>query len=430
MAMTNRNQSQMFTELVKWITANGGEISERLKLNYISNSNRTIITKSRIKPKTTILAIPKSICIHEDNITKRCPTLTPWLKSKRLDSMGLRLAFLLYEMQKHTTERESSFFSPYLASLPEASDLQGHPLYTANKTNLSKWAKLDHHFTNHLEKNLDKINSYHQSLQELNSINNIFDPKTITHQQILWGYTILKSRVWGNLGLIPFLELFQHQTNGTAQVTHYKNSNLIELQINDTYQAKSEVFSYYGNHDDIQLLATYGFIDEQAQNPIINTTVTYELTKDRLGKFIEKEIKKNKFTDKHYLTQKGPPPNLVRFLRLISLSKQDFDLITTHKLKDFLSKPISLNNEYNILHKLLIMINGLKEDQLQTSISACHKLLNKDKADVISIQLAKSIIRRYAILNNCCRIIHQYWVELLQSPYIDKKFLNGFEPFC
>lgn len=178
-----------------WLNENGAHM-ENIRLEYLSEFNRTAILKKDLKAGEVIASIPQSLIITqeiaEDSVVGR--TITKYLENQPEEVKDLTLSgriylcsFLIYE--KYET-KEKSPFSRYLWTLPEEYD---DPLWWTeeqiqlelDETNLSYYIK----------ERRDLLKSEYNVIEEACKDTDLFkSSNALSWKNFLWAYSSIYSR--------------------------------------------------------------------------------------------------------------------------------------------------------------------------------------------------------------------------------------------
>jgi len=180
---------------LSWLNENGAHM-ENIRLEYLSEFNRTAILKKDLKAGEVIASIPQSLIITqeiaEDSVVGR--TITKYLENQPEEVKDLTLSgriylcsFLIYE--KYET-KEKSPFSRYLWTLPEEYD---DPLWWTeeqiqlelDETNLSYYIK----------ERRDLLKSEYNVIEEACKNIDLFkSSNALSWKNFLWAYSSIYSR--------------------------------------------------------------------------------------------------------------------------------------------------------------------------------------------------------------------------------------------
>ncbi|MFC1478783.1 SET domain-containing protein [Candidatus Margulisiibacteriota bacterium] len=410
------NADDKFLRLKKWIIDNGGYVSDSFAIRQVSSGNRTLVATEDIKKDAVLVRLPKALLIHEDNIVQRAPLLGPLLNKDNLERFEVRLTFLLYEAQLHGKTEAGSFYSPYLDMLPSLEDIRHHPLFCAAPANLERWAEVDKGFSGFFKALLKNVTAYWDKLLQFNKENNhLFDDEYTDYEYILWGFISLMSRQFDAFGLVPMIDMFQHRSGHVSFLQKdYTDINLLECITRTACPKDKEIFNNYGHSDEIDVLRVYGFLDENIDRYFVSVPIYDQLIDNSCTGPKKTILEKLRPKTSFYLTSKGPSKILIRHLRALYAANEELLHVPEENIEKFFDKKIGLNSEYRAVFKLIEIINELKRG-MTSSPEYCSELINRKADHPITVLLAKAVLRKHQVLDECLKIAQNMKAELSQS---------------
>lgn len=380
--LENNQLHKKYQDLVNWIIQNDGYVNEKLT---ISNGlyGREIIANEEIASNEFLFKIPKKLYLNPDNCNLSIDNNIFEYREKVCIS-------LLKE-----TFNESSFWKPYLNLLMKIEEFENHPLVLFMN---GKFPNVSERIYELAKNNYQNFINFHNKLIKYNETNKIFNFElkvTFT----LWSYLSVMTRMWTNVGLVPFADLLQHSNESNISLNSDNDSSNMIAQNN--IKQDEIVYDNYLIQDDISLYLNFGFVDKSG-NDVSSINFRIDTENMLLKNIINFET--SKIEPKYFISTKGININLMKALRIISLNENDIKNLDFDNI-DF-SKIVSINNELRALRKLKNRLNFI------VSENELHFLERNDKTDIeknISLLLEK-------MLNIKAKInleINNYWLNLL-----------------
>jgi len=371
--------------LIKWIIENGGSLDSTVYLDNSNPSNRTLCVNSDHEPGKILLAVPAKCSLKGENVFDTC----------------LKLAL---EISKGA----SSFYYPYIQSLPTASDLIDIPIYEYFNKDLDELRKVCSPFVTLLELHYNNIKELHSNYL---TINLDLPEKCKTIEFALYLITIYNTRVWENVGFIPLIDLCQHTnniiTNSSINVTpDFRNFvNRISLKKGD------EITWCYNIKTNIVLYANYGI--PQIIPQYINSSINYNFDLDtELVKFQKECLVANNLNVNNYMnilySSNGFNSDLFNLGRILNMD--DFDLKFIKFLNNNELKPVNFSNNNIIsLRNELKTIKFFKQD-----LEQFKKIFTPQTEKVYPI-ITDMCNTNVAIINILLSQLQNYWLNYLNN---------------
>jgi hypothetical protein len=389
--MINLEESQLeqkYQDLVNWIRENGGYINEKLK---ISNGlyGREIIAKEEINSNEFLFKIPKKLYLNPDN----CNLNT----DDRFEYREKVSICLLKE-----TFNERSFWKPYLNLLMKIEEFENHPIvlfmngkFPNNSERIYELAK----------NNYQNFINFHNKLIKYNETNKIFNFELkITFT--LWSYLSVMTRMWTNVGLVPFADLLQHSNESNISLNF--DSDLSSMITQNNIKKDEIVYDNYLIQDDISLYLNFGFVDSSNLS-YSSINFIFERSPGFLSNIIENELNKNNF-NKIFIGSEGINQSLIYFLRINMLNEKDIRNINFND-SEYYKNVISISNELRCLNKLRFRLSNLVDsNELIWAKNNINKIENLTEKDI-----CKLILKLEFIKISIEKVILNYWISFLND---------------
>ena len=255
----NKNISKKYKNLITYIHSNGGYVNHKLTPNEISNTNRYIITKEKIKKNEILLFIPDSILISKlhKSILGMCREAYGFDEEYDYDCIVYFMTIDKYN--------SSSIFKPYYEYLPVINksefvfSFSEEEIETFEDTGITYGIQKYHHFLN-------------KALRPVEEKLKIFaKKKNIKYEKILeeftYNFIMVGTRNFGRPDsfydintMVPFLDLLNHSDkNNTHWYYDEKKEGYILIAVRDI-EKNEEITISYGVLNNSNLYETYGFV--------------------------------------------------------------------------------------------------------------------------------------------------------------------------
>lgn len=205
--------TEKFENLVKWIEDNGGYVDKDLYLFVGENGDRCLKIKKPKLEKELLVVVPK-----ECNISGKT-----WIET---------CLNLLSEFSKE----EKSFYHPYIEMLPKMDMFKNHPFFKFEENEFEIIKNI------HFESGQRLINLY-LNTELLKVVSSDLDIPVIykTEKWLKYVLLLFNTRSWGNVGMIPIVDLIQHtqHSDNCNSVSFGDRTHLHckQLNINDSLNA-------------------------------------------------------------------------------------------------------------------------------------------------------------------------------------------------
>lgn len=248
-----------YTNLINYIKSNGGYVNPKLIPNEISDSNRFIITKEKIKKDELLLFSPDSILISKIHklVFKKCQEAYAFEEEYDYDCIVYFMT-----IDKYNT---SSIFRPYYDYLPSLDKSEFVFSFSEKEKEMFKDTGIT-----------DGIRTYQyflkKALDPVKEKLKIFAEKhKVKYEQILEefenNFILVGTRNFGRPDtsydlstMVPFLDLLNHSDkNNTHWYYDEKKGGYILIAIRDI-EKNEEITDSYGKYYNSLLYKTYGFV--------------------------------------------------------------------------------------------------------------------------------------------------------------------------
>ena len=348
-----------FEFLVEWGKNNSLKISDKLKMIYISENNKTFYSKEKILEDETILIIPNSISLNINNAIKLYGKKGEKLynqfkkncKNFKNDFMCEQafISYLMYKVNKNKRTKSNNFYKyfKYLFNTFE-SNLDSFPLfYNMEQRYLIQFTSLAY--------SINFIKKIYQG--EIDIFENNLNLKEINKEEYYVFRTYASSKsynVSGHSVIVPFIDMFnKHPTNYNLRVVASENETRVIatkdilpseiLYVNYDYLTNQNALSLFG--------ITFPEIIDKVNSihvPILNPS---------LLKHHEIDINKDSSFNKY-------------FREFMDISKEKFYIEFLEKYKKILNELDEDDTELSALKLILENLETLKD--LNSAINASH----------------------------------------------------------
>lgn len=231
------NMTDIDDKLRNWLRSEGMKLPP-LKIASFKSIGRGLMAESPFSPEQTLIHVPHRLIITKDSALVR-------LQHQNINNLEkystheILALFLINE--KFNQGNNSSFWTPYLDSLPTTYDV---PYFNP---------------VSHSE----LLPSYLKSVLEQQRLNveksKIFK---LYPQHYPWAYFTVNTRAVyyakGSMALVPFLDMFNHSPE--VEIENDENFGYSLINKNMNIEKGDQVFINYGPHDNLKLYIDYGFI--------------------------------------------------------------------------------------------------------------------------------------------------------------------------
>lgn len=297
------NYSKEYNNLFNFIISNGGYINQKLIPNEISNINRFIIAKEKIKKDEKLLFIPDKVLISQIHklIFKECR-----------DAYGIEDGFeydcIVYFM---TIDKyiPSSFFKPYYDYLPSFNKSDFILDFTQEEIDMFKGTGI----TEGMRSYKVFYNRAYEPVKD--KLKKFAEKHNIKHDKIIedfkYNFDLVATRNFGRPGsycdintMVPFLDLLNHSDkNNTYWYYEDIDGGYTLIALRDI-EKNEEITDSYGMYHNSMLYKTYGFvIPGNSYHEYVyvdingeSFTLNFDYFKSIVNSMFEKLVNKQKFS--------------------------------------------------------------------------------------------------------------------------------------
>ncbi|PFX16912.1 SET domain-containing protein 4-like [Stylophora pistillata] len=260
-----------YIELLKWAKRNGISFG-KLRPAYFRQTGRGLMTCRKLSEGELVISVPEKMLITTKT-AERSQILETFIKIQpkhSLTTIQILCVFILYEK----FQRESSFWYPYITTLPTSFNT---PAYFKPEELSTLPSSLQQQCVTQIQTVRD---SYEELKGYLEYDTTMLD-KTfldfLTFDEFRWAWFVVntrsvykansmdlspssKSQMQDNYALAPVLDLLNHNDMAEVQAGFNQESKHYEISTLTPYKKGAQVFINYGPHDNRKLLLEYGFI--------------------------------------------------------------------------------------------------------------------------------------------------------------------------
>jgi hypothetical protein len=290
--------SKGYTDLINYITSNGGYVNPKLVPNEISDSNRYIITTDKIKKDEVLLFSPDIILISKVHkyVYKKCQEAYGFEEEYDYDCI---VYFMTIDKYNSTT-----MFKPYYNYLPTLDKSEFVFSFSEEEKELFKETGVTDGIWTYeyfLNKALKPVEDRLKSFAEKHKIKY----ETLL-EEFKNNFSLVGTRNFGRPDcyydlstMVPFLDLLNHSDkNNTHWYYDERKGGYILIAIRDI-DKNEEITDSYGKYYNSLLYKTYGFVipgniyPDSVPTKINGEsyTLTIEFLKDHVERMYEKLLK-------------------------------------------------------------------------------------------------------------------------------------------
>ena len=247
-------------ELHRWLEDVVNLPRQKLALEYFKEEGRGLIATESIDRGEKVLEIPRDAIITVDVALKE--SLLERKKLSELQEWSILASFLAEMAQNLGDDRSSSKyrFSTYVKALPRSTG------------SVLEWPESDVRTllagSPSLFSALERRASVAAAITEIRANFPELNEKTLQ-----WAFDILFSRLirleslGGNLALVPWADMLNHQPGCEAFIDLDQGSGKVCLTTDRSYEPGEQVWASYGQRPSSELLISYGFAPAVGDNP-------------------------------------------------------------------------------------------------------------------------------------------------------------------
>ena len=353
-----QNDNNDYELLLEWAKNNSLIISDKIKMNYISENNKTFYPKEKILKNEILLKIPHSIILNIENALslyghkakKLYDEFGPICKEYKNDFMceQIFLSYMMYRVNKNNKTRSNNFYKyyKYLFNTYE-SNLDSFPLFYNNEQlYLIQFTSLAY--------SIDYIKKMYQG--EIELLENDLKLKKINRDDyyVFRTYTSSKSyNVSGHSFIIPFVDMFnKHPTKYNIKVEADQNETNV-IAIKDITPSET-LYIKYDTLTNQNALTLFGITFDELINKISSFHIPI------LNPFLLKkrniELKDSDFNK--------------YFSQYMDIAKNDFYITNIETYKEI---SFELNKDKAELSSLKLILENLESlQELKNLITSSH----------------------------------------------------------
>ena len=249
-------------ELDTWLADIMKLPEQKMKLEYFKEEGRGLVATESIKRGEKVLEIPQEAIITVEVALKES-LLQEKKKLAELQEWSILATFLAETAQNLSTEDNSSNkyrFATYVKALPRSTG------------SVLEWPESDVRTllagSPSLFSALERRASVAAAIAEIRVNFPELNEKTLQ-----WAFDILFSRLirleslGGNLALVPWADMLNHQPGCEAFIDLDRGSRKVCLTTDRSYEPGEQVWASYGQRPSSELLISYGFAPAVGDNP-------------------------------------------------------------------------------------------------------------------------------------------------------------------
>ena len=249
-------------ELDQWLADIMKLPEQKMKLEYFKEEGRGLVATESIKRGEKVLEIPQEAIITVEVALKES-LLREKKKLAELQEWSILATFLAETAQNLSTEDNSSNkyrFATYVKALPRSTG------------SVLEWPESDVRTllagSPSLFSALERRASVAAAIAEIRVNFPELNEKTLQ-----WAFDILFSRLirleslGGNLALVPWADMLNHQPGCDAFIDLDRGSRKVCLTTDRSYEPGEQVWASYGQRPSSELLISYGFAPAVGDNP-------------------------------------------------------------------------------------------------------------------------------------------------------------------
>jgi hypothetical protein len=355
----------------------------KLVIKTLPNGDRTVVTNDYITSEEPLVVLNPSSFFDKEKAIEN--TIYP------LDDLSSSLVIpgYLYQFYVGLTDKCPVGYDNYFNALPT------YQWYAENHEMIKVYISIDQGMRDELKQNIFLIRQLDEMVEWASKI----PDHTVDTEAVIRAVTACASRSWSSVGLVPWIDFFNHAYNGSVL-----SNQGTTITATHKYEKGDEVNTSYGFKDSLQLLTIYGFVSEEK---------TVAITRPPISPFsvaLDSELEGYKaFSEEcpFLLNEElGNFDYVLSHLRLCALSK--YDTFFIDDLNSQYRKFINAENEYSAIKIGLICIRETRkhlEEMLEKINKNCKELPPAFQND---------FDEKFKILNKLHRLFHEHWYDMLK----------------
>lgn len=409
--------------LFEWIRKNDGFVHPNITYN---DKYKLILTENMGAEGVSLFNIPKKLCIDSGSYKNYKTPIYTRFSPEEQKCFNQPFFKLILNLISEKLKGKSSKYKNFISSFPPMEELvKESPLFYYNERK-EDWIKV----LPTLITKLDNLNNFYINLYLLIIKLKVFKIKLrlfpgykstddILKTLVLWSFLIVNNYAIENEYLLPLFNLMHYNHETKNLIT--RDNDRINFSFSDIENTKLVINN--GLLDNETLFALHGYINENTIKKYLEIKLSKKFTiEDEVVRTIVNETFNTIFDrdiQKYYITSEIPSVSLVQYLRIISLNKEDLQII--NKEKRYFTEFISMDNEANV-HRKLLKIVKIKYNYLKNYIDTEYETDSKD------IRNLKKILKEQKdILQSMYYEIHKKWINILESDYDEELFKKVFK---
>jgi hypothetical protein len=381
-----QNLEQKFSDLKNWIESNGGWINQKVTLTQTEWGRSVIATDTIMDEK--IFTVPRHLTIKPENSGIVID------ESIFGDFRERVIVSLLFEYHK-----PNSFWTPYLNLLPSLGEFSNHPQFLHY---CGKFPKISESIYNMVDSSTTRLHDFIKKFKDYNDKINIVP--ICTDEEIIWAYFCVITRMWSEVGLVPFADLMQHSNQSSMGIIFEEK----DLFMKGSFENGTQVYDNYCVDDDFTLFCNFGFVDN-SQVCVIPTMFLFEERSKNLDVIVNGFLESSKIEKLKFLSF-GINNLIMKYLRINFID--EMDLKTIDLGSNIGDQVISLNNELKCLKKIKFRLNVILSELEYEKI-----VLQKDTYDISGpeFQVWRLVDKIHNLKVSLDKFANDYWQDFLSD---------------
>lgn len=378
------NIDNKFQELCNWIRNNGGAINQNLQLQD-GQYGRTVISTQRIENER-IFEIPNNLILNAKTSGLNIPDL------------GFRYSTIISLLIEY--KKPNSFWKEYLELLPHFNEFKNHPVFIYSQGKFPTFSETIHQRVKTLyDEFLQLYNFFVNYNREWKII------ESFTYDEFFWSYLCGITRMWTEIGLVPFADLLQHSNDSSMILDQKDGTTFMTTEI---IEAGQEVYDNY-SVDDASLLSTFGFVDK---SPLTSTQINFKFEeKEGILKTITEDFNSKITTGTLTISTRGINEILMSYIRVNMLTMDQLRLVN-FEIDNIGKEIISLENELLALKKIKLRMSFILSDEEIEYVKNNYNLLADGS---IEKSICDLLIKMDSLKIQINQFVNNYWISLINS---------------
>lgn len=356
----------------------------KLSIKTLPNGDRTVLTNDFIDSEEPLVVLNPSSFFDKEKAIENARYPLDGLSS------SLIIPGYLYQFYTGLAEQCPIGYEHYFNALPT------YEWYAKNHEMVKVYISIDQEMRDELKQNIFLV----RQLDELIEWAAKIPDHTINIESAIRAVTACASRSWSSVGLVPWIDFFNHAYNGSVL-----SNQGTTITSTHKYEKGDEVNTSYGFKDSLQLLTIYGFVSDEktvaiTRPPISPFSVALDSELEGYKAFAEDcpFLLNSEINNFNYV---------LSHLRLCALSKYDVFFVDdlNNQYRDF----INAENEYNAIRIGLICIRETR-NHLEEMLEKIDK-----NSKGLPASFAADFECKFKILDKLQRLFEEHWFSLLKE---------------